>query len=76
MKTMLVVRSPFNIVVGSHVHNLGGTGVRTLQVGEVFEAKDTISMSSNVWITTSDGVRGKIECGNWRNLVPDRAQPV
>lgn len=73
----LCVQKPFHIVTGSHVHNLGGTGLRKLLVGEIIEAQDTISMSSNVWITTADGERGKIECGSYKNLIEDGiARPV
>lgn len=64
----LTVIAPFNIITGSHAHNLGGTGYRTVAVGEVIDAQDVLNPeSSNVWITTADGERGKIECGSWKN---------
>jgi len=63
----LIVKRPFFIIIGSHVHNLMGTGVRNLEIGEEIEVEDSFSL--NVWITTKDGIRGKIECGTWHNLI-------
>ena len=67
----LAILKPFGIVTGSHVHNLGGTGVRMLTVGEIVDAVEPRTLTSNVWITTQDGCRGKIECGSIHNLFRD-----
>ena len=67
----IIVLKPFSIVTGSHVHNLGGTGFRDLKTGEVVDAKEPTTWTSNVWITTADGERGKIECGTVENLFRD-----
>jgi len=69
--TKLVIKKPFSIITGSHVHNLSGTGRRHLKIGEEVTAVDTCSLSSNVWLTTQDGVCGKIECGTYLNLIKD-----
>ena len=70
----LKITKPFHIVTGSHIHNLSGTGYKLLAVGEIVDVRDTMDPeSSNVWITTSDGERGKLECGTWRNLLDGRA---
>ena len=63
----LVIKKPFSIITGSHVHNLNGTGSRKLEIGEEVIAEDT--ESCNVWLTTKDGIRGKIECGSYENLI-------
>ena len=62
------VTKPFDIIIGSHTQNLGGTGIRELKVGEIVDAKEPTTWTSNVWITTEDGVRGTIECGSVDNL--------
>lgn len=69
----LIVTNRFSIIVGSHVHNLSGTGVVWLEVGDHIDAQDVASPECyNVWITTTNGTRGKIECGSWKNLIGDR----
>jgi hypothetical protein len=65
------VTRPFDIITGSHTQNLGGTGCRELKVGEIVDAKEPTTWTSNVWITTEDGVRGKIECGSVQSLLGD-----
>jgi hypothetical protein len=67
MKIKIV--KPFHIITGSHTQNLGGTGYRELRTGEIVEAKEPTTWTSNVWITTEDNTRGKIECGSVNNLV-------
>lgn len=65
--TKLIIQRSFYIITGSHVHNHNGTGIKNLEVGEEVIAED--SFSSNVWLTTKDGTRGKIECGSYLNLI-------
>jgi hypothetical protein len=72
----LRVKQAFHIITGSHVHNLGGTGFRELKPGEIVDAVEPTTWTSNVWITTADGTRGKIECGSVNNLIPERAEAV
>ena len=67
----IIVLKPFSIVTGSHVRNLGGTGFRELKPSEVVDAVEPPTWTSNVWITTLDGERGKIECGTVENLIRD-----
>ena len=72
----VTVTKPFLIITGSHTQNLGGTGYRELQVGEVVDAVEPTTWTSNVWITTEDGTRGKIECGSVENLIKDNRVTV
>jgi hypothetical protein len=71
------VKKPFGIIVGSHTQNLGGTGIRVLNIGDIVDAQEPTTWTSNVWITTANGERGKIECGSVENLFKDgRAEKV
>jgi hypothetical protein len=65
----MIVKSPFAIITGSHIHNLGGTGIRKLVVDEIIDVEESCGMSCSVWITTKDNIRGKIECGEIKNLI-------
>jgi hypothetical protein len=72
----VTVIKPFHIITGSHTQNLGGTGYRELKAGEIVDAKEPTTWTSNVWITTEDGTRGKIECGSVENLFKDNQVTV
>lgn len=63
----LKAKEPFSIIVGSTVQDPNGKSLQ-VKAGQEFEAQDTTTWSSNVWITF-DNIRGKRECGTWRNLV-------
>ena len=72
----LIILKPLRITVGSHTQNLNGTGTITIPAWAIVAAEDSRGDSCNVWITY-EGTRGKIECGEIRNLLKDgRAKPV
>ena len=56
-----------SIQVGSDIHNPSGGRIAAIPVGEIVGIEDSRGMSCNVWITW-EGQRGKIECGEIRNL--------
>jgi hypothetical protein len=48
-----------------------------LNIGDIVDAQEPTTWTSNVWITTANGERGKIECGSVENLFKDgRAEKV
>jgi hypothetical protein len=61
------ILKPLLIQVGSDIHNPTGGRLVELPVGEVVSIQDSAGISCNVWITWQ-GQRGKIECGEVRNL--------
>jgi hypothetical protein len=65
-----VTQNPLTIQVGSDVRNPTGGHFVAIPVGETISLEDSRGMSCNVWITWQ-GQRGKIECGEIRNLTRD-----
>jgi hypothetical protein len=61
------ILKPLSMQVGSDIHNPSGGRLIQLPVGGVVSIEDSRSMSCNVWVTWQ-GERGKIECGEIRNL--------
>ena len=64
------ILKPLSIQVGSDIHNPTGGRLVELPVGEVVTMQDSVGTSCNVWLTWQ-GQRGKIECGEIRNLTRD-----
>jgi hypothetical protein len=59
-----------SIQVGSDIHNPTGGHVVSIPTGEIVSLEESRGMSCNVWITWQRQ-RGKIECGEIRNLTRD-----
>jgi len=64
------ILKPISIQVGSDIHNPSGGRFVPLPVGEVVDMEDSRGMSCNVWVTFQ-GQRGKIDCGEIRNITRD-----
>jgi hypothetical protein len=62
-----ITHKPLTIQVGSDIHNPTGGYFVAIPVGETIVLQDSVGMSCSVWITWQ-GQRGKIECGEIRNL--------
>jgi len=65
-----VTPKPLKIQVGSDIHNPTGGRIVSIPTGETISLEASRGLSSNVWITWQ-GQRGKIECGEARNLTRD-----
>ena len=65
-----VTHKLLKIQVGSDIHNPTGGYLVAIPVGETISLEESRGMSCNVWITWQ-GQRGKIECGEIRNLTKD-----
>jgi len=65
-----ITQKPLKIQVGSDIHNPTGGHFVPIPTGETISLEDSRGMSCNVWITWQ-GQRGKIECGEIRNLTRD-----
>jgi hypothetical protein len=64
------ILKPILIQIGSDIHNPTWGHIVSIPTGEVVGIEDSRGMSCNVWITWQ-GQRGKIECGEIRNLTRD-----
>jgi hypothetical protein len=65
-----ITHKPFKIQVGSDIHNPTGGRIVSIPPGETISLEDSRGSSCSVWITWQ-GQRGKIECGEIRNLTRD-----
>jgi hypothetical protein len=64
------ILKPLSMQVGSDIYNPSGGYFVALPVGEVVSIEDSRGMSCNVWVTWQ-GQRGKMDCGEIRNLTRD-----
>ena len=65
-----ITHKPLKIQVGSDINNPTGGHIVSIPTGEIISLEESRGMSCNVWITWQ-GQRGKIECGEIRNLTRD-----
>jgi hypothetical protein len=65
-----VTHKSLKIQVGSDVRNPTGGHIVSIPADETISLEESRGMSCNVWITWQ-GQRGKIECGEIRNLTRD-----
>ena len=70
-----VTCKPLEIQVGSDIHNPTGGHIVSIPTGETISLEESRGMSCNVWITWQ-GQRGKIECGEIRNLRDGRIELI
>jgi hypothetical protein len=64
----IIVKRPFELVMGSHTRNVHGTHRMPLITGDILTF-DYESDNGNVWFYTLNKQCGKIECGSLDNMV-------
>lgn len=70
MRKKFIVQKPITLGYGSHIHDPNCKSSKVHAVGTVL-VLDAESFSGNVFFIDPDGERGKIECGEVRNLLRD-----